>query len=163
MIVVAHGISTTSNASTVPSNSPTVKSASSSPLKTPTTPSRSFPGLPPAQTGAKPLLGVFSATFTGSATIDATIISYNNPLGIKIDNSAIVKGVLWADGAMSLDGKVYGIVYASKLVDGAQAITGGPLKPLAVISGNILPVQDAGQYYLPFFLGKLSIISWLEQ
>ncbi|MGB7566821.1 MAG: hypothetical protein WBM07_03105 [Chitinivibrionales bacterium] len=105
---------------------------------------------------------VFSATFTGSATIDATIIAYNSSLGIKIDNNAIVKGVVWTDGAMSLDGKVYGIVYASKLVDGAQAIAGGPMPSLAVIRGTILPIDDPGQYYVPFFLGKLSIISWLE-
>jgi cytoskeletal protein CcmA (bactofilin family) len=117
---------------------------------------------PPPKPGDKPKLKLFSATFTGSATVDATIIAYNNPLGIKIDNSAIVKGVLWTDGALGLDGKVYGIIYASKLIDGAQAITGGPTPPLAVIRGNILPIQDAGQYFFPFFLGKLSIISWVE-
>jgi cytoskeletal protein CcmA (bactofilin family) len=111
---------------------------------------------------SKPL-GVFSATFTGSAIVDATIIAYNNPLGIKIDNGAMAKGILWTDGAMSLDGKVYGLIYTSKLVDGAQAITGGPLASLTVIRGTILPIEDPGQYYFPFFLGKLSILSWFEQ
>jgi hypothetical protein len=55
---------------------------------------------------------------------------------------------------LGLDGKIYGIVYASKLVDGAQAITGGSLTPLAVIRGNVLPIQDPGQYYFPFFPGE---------
>lgn len=117
---------------------------------------------PPLKPGEKKLRP-FSATFTGSALVDATVMACKNPLGIKIDNGASVKGLMWTDGAMSLDGKAYGIIYASKLVDGAQAILGGPLKAVAVIRGNILPIEDAGKYYVPFFLGKLSIISWFEQ
>ena len=163
MLVIAHGVSPTSNANTsTPQGSPG-KSPVPSSSKTVSTPLLSSPASISSKAGAKPTLGVFSATFTGSAIIDATIIAYNNPLGIKIDNNAIVKGVLWTDGALGLDGKIYGIVYANKLVDGAQAITGGPLTALAVIRGNVLPIQDPGQYYFPFFLGKLSIISWVEQ
>jgi|GEM_PF-1728164 hypothetical protein len=158
MLVIAHGISakSNSNAAALPSSTPSTPK--SSPPST-----QPLPIPPSAKAGQKPTLSVFSATFTGSATVDATIIAYNNPLGIKIDNSALVKGVVWTDGAMGLDGKVYGIVYASKLVDGAQAIAGGPMPSLAVIRGTILPIDGPGQYYFPFFLGKLSIISWLEQ
>jgi cytoskeletal protein CcmA (bactofilin family) len=118
---------------------------------------------PPLKPGEKPKLKPFSATFIESATIDATIIAYKNPLGIKIGSGAIVKGILWTNGAMSLDGKVNGIIYAGKLVDGDQAISGVSMASIAVIRGNIFPLEDFDHYYFPFFLGKLSLISWLEQ
>jgi cytoskeletal protein CcmA (bactofilin family) len=167
IMVIAHGISpkTTSNAAV--SQSPAGKNPpaptpapAAMPVRTSPVPVSPMPvSLTP---GARPALSVFSATFTGSAVIDASVICYNNQLGIKIDNGAIVKGILWTDGAMGLDGKVYGIVYANKLVDGDQAVSGKSLASISVIRGAILPFLDPGQYYVPFFLGKLSIISWLE-
>jgi hypothetical protein len=106
---------------------------------------------------------VFSATFTGSSLIDATVVTLNDTLGIKIDKNVIVKGVLRTKGALSLDGKIYGIVHASKIVDGAAAMAGNSFSPISVIKGALLPIEDARKYYFPFFMGKLSILTWQEE
>ena len=106
---------------------------------------------------------IFPVTFTGSSTINATVVALNDSLGIKIDRNAMVKGLLKTDGAMCLDGKVYGRIRASKFVDGALAMQGKPLAPLSVIHGTILPLDDFRSYYFPFFIGKLSIIEWREE
>jgi cytoskeletal protein CcmA (bactofilin family) len=164
MLVIAHGI--------LPKSTPPAATAQNSSVKKPSSSPSPQPIAPPvspiiaqrqAKPGAKQPLQVFSANFTGSVTVDATIIAYNNPLGIKIDNGAVVNGVLWTDGGLSLDGKVYGIIYANKLVDGAEAVSAKSVASVSVIRGNVYPLQDPDRYYFPFFLGKLSIISWLEQ
>jgi hypothetical protein len=106
---------------------------------------------------------VFSATFSGSSATDATVIALGDSLGIKIDRSAKVKGILWAQGAMCLDGKVSGIIHASKFVDGASAMTGKPLAAISVIHGTMLPFDDASSYHFPFFMGRVSIIERREE
>jgi hypothetical protein len=113
--------------------------------------------------GPKGKKAVFAATFTGSSTVDATVVALGDSLGIKIDRNAIVKGQLWTRGAMSLDGKVYGAIHANKFVDGALAMAGKPLVALSVIRGTVLPLDDASRYYFPFFMGIVSIIERREE
>jgi hypothetical protein len=163
MLVIAHGITANSSgkSDTAKNNRTNVNSTSTGHASINS--AGNAGGVSTSVSNVNKTLNVFSATFTESAIIDATIIASNNPLGIKIDNSAMVKGVLWTDGAMSLDGKASGIIYASKLVDGAQAVSGVSTASISVIRGNVLPLQDFDRYFFPFFLGKLSIISWLEQ
>jgi hypothetical protein len=119
----------------------------------------------PGPKGQKKKIAVFSATFTESATIDATVVTLNDSLGIKIDRSAVVKGLLWTRGAISLDGKVFGRICASKIVDGAQAVSGKSSAAISVIRGGILPLEDdqVRGYFFPFFMGKLSIVDWREE
>jgi hypothetical protein len=106
--------------------------------------------------------GVFSATFTESATIDATVITLNDTMGVKIDKNAVVKGIIRTKGALVLDGKLLGLAQAAKIVDGGAVMSGKPLLPIAVIKGSILPIDDVRRYYFPFFMGNLSILSWEE-
>jgi cytoskeletal protein CcmA (bactofilin family) len=113
----------------------------------------------------KKKLAVFSITFTESATVDATVVSLGDSLGIKIDRSAIVKGMLRSQGAMCFDGKVYGIIHASKFVDGPSAVSGKSTAAISVINGDLLPLEprEIRDYFFPFFMGKLSMIEWVEE
>lgn len=112
----------------------------------------------------KKKFAVFPITFTGSSTIDATVISIGDSLGVKIDRNSIVKGICWTRGSLSLDGKLIGRIHASKFVDGALAISGNPPPPLSIFHGDILPLEDreVRKYPFPFFMGKVSILEWVE-
>jgi hypothetical protein len=112
----------------------------------------------------KKKLAVFPITITESSTVDATVISIGDSLGVKIDHNAVVKGILWTKGSLSLDGKVIGRVHASKFVDGALAISGRPSPALSIFRGDVLPLEDreVRKYSFPFFMGKVSILEWVE-
>jgi hypothetical protein len=109
---------------------------------------------------AKP--GVFSVTFTGNATVSAMVITLDDSLGVKIDRNVIDSGIIRTHGAVSLDGRFWGRIFASKFVDGAAAVSGKPAPPLAVIHGSILPLDDMAGYRIPCFMGALSIVEWRE-
>jgi cytoskeletal protein CcmA (bactofilin family) len=113
--------------------------------------------------GPKRKKTVFSATFSGSSFTDATVVALGDSLGIKIDRGAKVKGMLWTRGTICLDGKVSGIIHASKFVDGALAMAGKPLAALSVIHGTVLPFDEASSYYFPFFMGRVAIIERREE
>ena len=116
-----------------------------------------------AASGRKTKAPVFSVTFAELSTVDATVVTLGDSLGIKIDRNAIVTGLLRTHGAVSLDGKIYGRMYASKFVDGTAVASGNPAAALAVIHGTVLPLDDLAGYFFPFFMGKLSIIDWREE
>ncbi len=122
------------------------------------------PAPKPADRGKKKH-AVFSITFSESSTIDATVVSQGDSLGIKIDRNAVVKGMLRSQGAMCLDGKVYGVIHAKNFVDGPLAVSGKSTAAISVIHGALLPLEDRElrNYYFPFFMGKSSIIEWVEE
>ena len=115
------------------------------------------------KTSPKGKKALFSATFSGSSATNATVVALGDSLGIKIDRNAKVKGMLWTQGAMCLDGQVSGRIRASKFVDGALAMAGKPLEALSIFHGTMLPFDDASSYYFPFFMGRVSIIERREE
>jgi cytoskeletal protein CcmA (bactofilin family) len=111
----------------------------------------------------KKKLPLFSVTFTENSFSDATIITIGDTLGVKIDRNAVVKGVIRTQGALALDGKIWGTARASKVIDPIAAMSGRSYDPVAIVNGSFAPLDDIASYHFPFFMGKLSILSWVEE
>jgi hypothetical protein len=107
----------------------------------------------------------FAITFNELSNIDATVISLNDTLGIKIDKHAVIKGILWTKGYLGLAGTLYGVAFAKALVNPSNLFTENKqIKADAVLAGtaSIRKNEYVNKYFFPFFMGKLSIMQWQE-
>ncbi|HUI91692.1 MAG TPA: hypothetical protein VLX68_05520 [Chitinivibrionales bacterium] len=128
-------------------------------------------GLPaaPAKT-PRPQLPV-SVFISQDANVDAVIVACGNPGGIQTDKNTVVKGILWAQGAICHQGTLYGVLRANELVDlptlKARAKTSGlpaapAVQPRNSMSGSIRRLPNVTEYFMPFFLGRQIIARWEE-
>jgi hypothetical protein len=125
-------------------------------------------GLPAVPAKApKPQLPV-SVFISQDAWVDGVIVACGNPGGIKTDKNTVVKGVLWAQGAICHQGTLYGVLRANELVELSvlmarvkqSGLPPGPVKNF--MNGSIRRLPDITEYYMPFFLGKPVIARWEE-
>jgi hypothetical protein len=102
---------------------------------------------------------LFSVFVRDQAKVDGVIIALDNLAGIKIEKDAVVQGIVWAESRVCVAGRVRGIVKAFVLVDENE--------PIAVvrniINGSIKELPSISDYFMPYFFGNSSIISWKEE
>jgi hypothetical protein len=130
----------------------------------------------------------FSFLISEEASVDGVCIAVETPGSIKTDETTTVTGILWAQHVVCHRGRMQGLICAARLVDcdnpdqmvssataGIAPLPGdstGTLKdtthtptiPLQnAITGIIEPLPGIALYHLPFFIGRLSILSWREK
>jgi hypothetical protein len=127
----------------------------------------------------------FSIFLSEESTINAVCIALETPGSIKTDLSTQITGILWAQHYVCHRGKMKGLIYATRVVDcddplqmatestlnsaidneGKKVAAGSlvPGKLYNAIPGEIEPLSDIAMYDLPFFMGRLSIVSWSEE
>ncbi|MBN1759148.1 MAG: hypothetical protein JW863_12560 [Chitinispirillaceae bacterium] len=131
----------------------------------------------------------FSILISEEASVDAVCIAVETPGSIKTDEGTTISGILWAQHLVCHRGRMAGLICAARVVDcdnpeqmvnsatsGIAALpedsTGvkkdSTLTPTTTqlqntIPGLIEPLAEIAQYHLPFFIGRLSIISWKEE
>jgi hypothetical protein len=122
----------------------------------------------PAKT-PKPQLPV-SVFLSQNAYVDGVIVACGNPGGIKTDKTTVVKGILWASGAICHQGTLYGILRANELIElSAIVVRAKPQQPGAppqvqknFMTGSVRRLPGVTDYYGPFFLGRPVIARWDE-
>jgi hypothetical protein len=117
-------------------------------------------GAPPNPVNNPNDIKTFSIYVRDRALVDGILIALDNLAGIKVEKEAFVKGILWAEKSrVAVTGKVHGIVKAFVLVDEQDAVNVAG----NVITGTIKELPTIGEYYLPYFFGNSSLISWKEE
>jgi hypothetical protein len=131
------------------------------------------PQVEPAKT-PRPLLRV-SVSLSQNAYVDGVIVACGNPGGIKTDKNTVVRGILWAQGAVCHQGTLYGILRANELIElsavTASAIAAARNKPQQpgpgatpaqknFMTGSVRRLPGITDYYGPFFLGRPVIARW---
>jgi hypothetical protein len=127
----------------------------------------------------------FSILLSEESTIDAVCIALETPGSIKTDRETRITGILWAQHLVCHRGKMKGLIYATRVVDcddplqmanasTLNSIVGntGKNSPADVfikdtlynsITGEIEPLKEISIYSLPFFIGGLAIVNWVEE
>ncbi len=126
----------------------------------------------------------YSILLSEESEIDAICIAIGAPGSIKTDQETKIIGILWAQHTVCHRGRMAGLICAGRVVDcddplmdatsfdsSSTALNKGATgksSPLAAtqlfnsMSGDLEPLPEIAQYNLPFFLGRLSIVSWKE-
>jgi len=129
----------------------------------------------------------FSLLFAEESSIDGVCIALGTPGSIKTDQTVSVRGILWAKHLICHRGTMKGCAVATRFVDcddpvqmatdslagqlpadgsGTTSPKDGGLVALHLnnaIPGEIGPLETIQDYALPFFMGRLAIISWKER
>ena len=130
----------------------------------------------------------FSLFISEDASVDAVCIAIETPGSIKTDEGTEVTGILWAQHLVCHRGRMAGLICAARVVDcdkpeqmvtsessGVAPLPGDsslakrdsvytPTTQLQnSIPGLIEPLPEITLYHLPFFIGRLSIVSWREE
>lgn len=132
----------------------------------------------------------FSLLLSEESTIDAVCIALGTPGSIKTDQNTTITGILWAQHIVCHRGQMSGLITAGRVVDcddpeqmvtnessgiaplpeespgkgGKKSVTTPPTTVMHnAIPGLIEPLPEISMYHLPFFIGRLSIISWREE
>jgi hypothetical protein len=109
-----------------------------------------------------------SVSLSQNAFVDGVIVACGNPGGIKTDKNTVVKGILWAQGAVCHQGTLYGILRANELIElSAIVALVKPPQPGAppqvqknFMTGSVRRLPGVTEYYGPFFLGIPVIARW---
>jgi hypothetical protein len=109
-----------------------------------------------------------SVSISQNAFVDGVIVACGNPGGIKTDKNTVVKGILWAQGAICHQGTLYGILRANELIEVSAIVANAkpkqPGTPPAVqknfMTGSVHRLPGITEYYGPFFLGLPVIARW---
>lgn len=123
----------------------------------------------------------FSILISEESTVDGVCIALNTPGSIKTDRESRITGILWAHKLVCHRGKMEGLICAGRVVDcddplqmettgdgttqpNRESAAGGmvPTELQNSIVGDLEPLRDISLYHLPYFLGRLSIVSWKE-
>ena len=130
----------------------------------------------------------FSLLISEEATVDAVCIALETPGSIKTDEGTVISGILWAQHLVCHRGRMAGLICAERVVncdDPDQMVNSSTsgIAPLPedssgsqpqsktpevatvlqnAVPGLIEPLPEIFLYHLPFFIGRLSIISWRE-
>jgi hypothetical protein len=104
-----------------------------------------------------------------NAWVDGSIIACGSPGGVRIDQGVVVKGIVWAAGAVVHDGTLYGILRANNLTDlgtmmARSKVKQGPTvsSPTNTLTGTIRRYPPVTEYFCPFFMGTFCVIRWEE-
>ena len=122
----------------------------------------------PAKTPRPPL--PYSVSLSQNAYVDGVIVACGNPGGIKTDKNTVVRGILWAQGAVCHQGTLYGILRANELIElsaipgriKAQQSGAPPQVQKNFMTGSVRRLPGVTDYYGPFFLGRPVIARWDE-
>ncbi|MCX7726035.1 MAG: hypothetical protein N2053_04215 [Chitinispirillaceae bacterium] len=126
----------------------------------------------------------FSIFLSEESVIDGVCLAIGIPGSIKTDKECIIKGILWAQKMVCHRGRMEGLIVAERLVDcddplqmAAEIVTQdsssakkenkvsyGLVKEelFNSIPGEVEPLPSIKSYYLPWFIGRLSIVGWYE-
>jgi len=123
----------------------------------------------------------FSILISEESTVDAVCIALNTPGSIKTDTESRITGILWAHKLVCHRGKMEGLICAGRVVDcddplqmetsgdgttssTTESSAGGLVSTVLQnsIVGDLEPLKEISLYHLPYFLGRLSIVSWKE-
>ncbi len=104
-----------------------------------------------------------SLTYTLAAldqvTVDGTLVALGTPGSIRIDNGVQVRGILYADGRLCMNGLLVGVARAKELVDcrDAKSIVTNAL------GGEIQMAPKLTEYRLPSYMGRQIVLEWTEE
>lgn len=124
---------------------------------------RSLPKVPP-DTSMK-----FSLICEGATLFDGVGFALGQPGNIRTVRGAAIKGILWAVNAVCHEGKMEGLIRASKFVECSSILATSQPKgaagtgqlpqqaPVNAMTGEITPLQNSNEYPMPFFMDPLQM------
>lgn len=101
----------------------------------------------------------YSLFVRDQAIVDGVLIELRELGGIKTDMETVIKGVLWSRARVCHVGRMAGVIKAFVLVDQTE--------PMNVsrnyINGTIKRLSSIDEYFMPYYFGKSTIVSWQEK
>jgi hypothetical protein len=114
----------------------------------------------PLEQGAAPQKQKFFSMFVRDlAKVDGVLINLSREFGIKTETSAQLSGIMWAEGRVCHSARMHGVIKAQALVseDDPAAMSKN------YFEGSIAELDEIDSYFLPYFIGQLSILAWKEE
>lgn len=108
--------------------------------------------------GAASTASQFAIVLSDFALVDGSLIALQQPGGIRIGASAVVTGIVYAQGKLCHEGVVTGVMRAAQVVDCSDPTT---IRP-NYMAGKVEPIDDLTPYRLPPYVGRLTVLEWYE-
>jgi hypothetical protein len=117
--------------------------------------------------GTKENKKIYAIEIGEKATVDGVLVALGERGDVKTHPDVKISGIMIAQKSVGHFGKMLGLICAGSVIDPDAPLpplnSGSPTLPQKnVMPGDLAPLASIESYSLPFFLGKLTIISWKE-